>query len=433
MYQILYCLGRPTRDHTIVMTHARIIIDKRRANARGEYPLQVELAHMGRRYYVGLAVRVTLSQWRDGRVVNHPHAARLNILLSRYLLDIDEAILEWRENRELPTLSADEMRHRVRCIIHGEDYRSPRKKGTLFLEHYRTFAATHEGRTLEVYQHTERRLKQWDPSNIELMTLEEITPEWLARLDAFLAQTAKSANSRAVHMRNIRAAMNDAIMRELTTNYPFRWFKVKHQPTEHRALTVEQLRELWGAAVHPHEHDYLDMFKLMFLLCGISPVDLFHLPADAMRHGRISTRRSKTGQPIDIKLEPEALELIGKHRGTNYLVDVLDRHKDYRNYLKRMGEALKSMGGVTYEYRKTRDGKHRVVAVRRITWPKLSPYWARHTWASIAYSIGVPIDVIGQAMGHSDRRVTEIYIAKDSSRVDEANRRVIDWVLYQRR
>ena len=408
----MYCQGRPTRDHTIVMTHARIIIDKRRANARGEYQLQVELAHMGRRYYVGLAVRVALSQWRDGRVVNHPHAARLNILLSRYLLDIDEAILEWRENRELPTLSADEMRHRVRCIIHGEDFRRPRKKGTLFLEHYRTFAATHEGRTLALYQQTERRLKDWDPANIELMTLEEITPEWLTRLDAFLAQTAKSANSRAVHMRNIRAAMNDAIMRELTTNYPFRWFKVKHQPTEHRALTVEQLRELWGAAVHPHEHDYLDMFLLMFLLCGISPVDLFHLPADAMHHGRIATRRSKTGQPIDIKLEPEALELIGKHRGTDYLVDVLDRHKDYR---------------------KAKDGKHRVVAVRRITWPKLSPYWARHTWASIAYSIGVLIDVIGQAMGHSDRRVTEIYIAKDRSRVDEANRRVIDWVLYGRR
>jgi len=33
-------------------------------------------------------------------------------------------------------------------------------------------------------------------------------------------------------------------------------------------------------------------------------------------------------------------------------------------------------------------------------------------------------------MGHSDRRVTEIYIAKDRSRVDEANRRVIDWVLH---
>lgn len=422
-----------TRDHTIVMTHARIIIDKRRANAKGEYPLQVELAHMGRRYYVGLAIRVTPSQWREGRVVNHPHAARLNILLARYLLDIDEAILEWRENKELHKLSADEIRRRVRCIVHGEDTRRPGKKGTLFLEQYRAFAATHHGGTLVAYTQTERRLLAWDPANIGLMTLEEITPEWLTRFDAFLSTTEKSANSRSMHMRNIRAAMNDAIMRELTVNYPFRWFKIRHQATEHRALTVEQLRELWDGAVHPHERDYLDMFKLMFLLCGISPVDLFHLPADAMRHGRIHTRRSKTGQPIDIRLEPEALEIIELHRGTNYLVDVMDRQKDHHNYLKRMNEAMKSMGGVTYDYRKAKDGKHRVVAVRRITWPKLSAYWARHTWASIAFSIGVSIDVIGQALGHSDRRVTEIYIAKDRSRVDEANRRVIDWVLYQRR
>lgn len=47
MYQIPRHSGRPTRDHTIVLTHARIIIDKRRANAKGEFTLQVELAHMG--------------------------------------------------------------------------------------------------------------------------------------------------------------------------------------------------------------------------------------------------------------------------------------------------------------------------------------------------------------------------------------------------
>jgi hypothetical protein len=43
------------------------------------------------------------------------------------------------------------------------------------------------------------------------------------------------------------------------------------------------------------------------------------------------------------------------------------------------------------------------------------------------------VDVIAQAMGHSLHSVTDIYIARDSSLVDEANRRVIDWVLYGRR
>ena len=41
------------------------------------------------------------------------------------------------------------------------------------------------------------------------------------------------------------------------------------------------------------------------------------------------------------------------------------------------------------------------------------------------------MDTIAQALGHSDRShsVTMIYIKPDQSRVDEANRRVIDYVI----
>ena len=406
----------------------RILLDKRKAmaNSAGEFPVMVKISMHGRPVMVWVGVRLGAHQWREGQVVNHPLAERLNIMLGRYMLHVQEALLEWREAGELQRLPADEIRRRVRCIINGEDYR-PQKKGTRFTGHFEDVAQRHKGRTRDMYLYTLKRIRAWD-AGADAMVMEDVTVEWLSRFDAHLALTAPNANSRSVHMRNIRAVMNDAITRELTVNYPFRRFKVKSQPTKHRALTVEELRRLWGSAVHPHERDYLDMFKLMFLLCGISPVDMFKL--EGMRGGRVITSRSKTGQPVDVKVEPEALEIIERHRGSAHLVDVLDRHKDYRNYLHKMGQALKSMGGVTYDYRKTRDGKHRVVAVRRITWPELSPYWARHTWASIAYSIGVSIDVIGQALGHSQRGVTEIYIAKDRSRVDEANRRVIDWVLH---
>ena len=62
--------------------------------------------------------------------------------------------------------------------------------------------------------------------------------------------------------------------------------------------------------------------------------------------------------------------------------------------------------------------------------PDLSTYWSRHTWATIAYEIGIPVDIIGQALGHSDKShsVTFIYIKEDQGKVDEANRRVIDYV-----
>jgi hypothetical protein len=47
----------------------------------------------------------------------------------------------------------------------------------------------------------------------------------------------------------------------------------------------------------------------------------------------------------------------------------------------------------------------------------------------MASSLGIPNDVIAHALGHSQRSVTDIYIAFDKSRVDEANRRVIDHVM----
>ena len=60
--------------------------------------------------------------------------------------------------------------------------------------------------------------------------------------------------------------------------------------------------------------------------------------------------------------------------------------------------------------------------------------YARHTWASIAFNIGIQKDVVSLALGHSfGVRVTDTYINADLSRVDEANRRVIDYVLYNKK
>jgi len=344
----------------------------------------------------------------------------INVSLMRTMLEIEEGLLDWGP------LPVQEQKRRITCIVNGEDYDAP-AKGTPLIQHYRRFAEQHNGRTREVYLHTMQRLQAYD-KDIDNLTLEDITAEWLAEYDAWLALTMPSANSRSIHLRNLRAVFNDCITRDLTTNYPFRRYRIRSQPTRHRALTVEQLRELLATEVLPHERRYLDMFHLMVLLCGISPVDLFGLKPADLRHGRIVTARSKTGQRIDIKVEPEAMDLIERYRGRDWLLNIRDEYRDYRDFLGHLNKALKTIGGSGYEYRKTRDGKTRLVAVRKMTWPDLSAYWARHTWASIAASLDIPKETIAQALGHSQRSVTDIYIAFDRSKVDVANRKVIDWI-----
>lgn len=58
-------------------------------------------------------------------------------------------------------------------------------------------------------------------------------------------------------------------------------------------------------------------------------------------------------------------------------------------------------------------------------------YAARHSWATIAINdVGIDKYTVHEALNHIDEamRVTDIYIKKDFSRINEANSKVLDFV-----
>jgi len=64
---------------------------------------------------------------------------------------------------------------------------------------------------------------------------------------------------------------------------------------------------------------------------------------------------------------------------------------------------------------------------KKLGFDGLTFYWARYSWATIADSLDISEKVIGKALGHKDRNMAgRKYIAFDWSKVDAANRRVID-------
>jgi len=62
----------------------------------------------------------------------------------------------------------------------------------------------------------------------------------------------------------------------------------------------------------------------------------------------------------------------------------------------------------------------------------LSYYYARHSWATIAYNdCGIDMQTIHEALNHasdSSMKITDIYVKKDFTRIWEANRKVLDFV-----
>ena len=293
-----------------------------------------------------------------------------------------------------------------------------------FVKHYEQFMESKTNRgTRGVYKHTLDRIRAFD-KNVDNKMFEDIDLKWLTDFEAFCAKTA-CKNARNIHLRNIRAVFNNAIDYEITTAYPFRRFKIRPEATRKRSMAVEELRRLFDYPVEDYAEIYRDMFRLIFMLVGINSVDLHGLKS-ITRDGRIEYKRAKTGRLYSIKVEPEAMEIINKYRGVKGLLCIADRWIDSRNFRHQCNKALQKIGQVE---RKGRGGKKTITA----EFEGVTTYWARHTWATIAASIDIPKDTIAAALGHGGDTVTDIYIDFDQKKVDAANRRVLDWVLYGKR
>lgn len=310
------------------------------------------------------------------------------------------------------------MRRNIKAIINGEEPQS----GQSLVHYFEEFMETKINEsTRGIYETTRKRLVMYD----EKALIDDIDRRWL---DGFLAHEimrGRKMNGIAIDFRNMRAVFNWAIDNEETKNYPFRKFTIKTERQKFLYLSIEKMREYRDIEVEDFMEKYRDMFLLGFYLIGINLSDLLELPANAIKHGRIVYRRKKTGRLYDIKVEPEALEIINKYHGTKHLVRFLDDGTKLSSFKRRLGDYIKRIGKV--ELVKNRRGaliKKQLKPLHDdIVW-----YTARRSWATIAASLDIPKEVIGKALGHSewDSTTTDLYINFDNRKIDEANRKVIN-------
>lgn len=399
----------------------------RRSKAKSGYPLKIYLKHQGKPVYVPTGVFLDSDQWDDKScaVVRHPKAALLNRQVGRIWSIVDETAKNLAQSGRLITMGRDELKCTLSASLDPDaslkPKEAPRMKEGELAERWHIFASTRrtEG-TQRLYERTWAMMMKFDPS-LPVLSFDDITRDWMKRFDAWLARD-HSLNGRSILYRNIRAVFNDAIDDDLTSNYPFRKFKVKTEETMHRDLQVDELRALMNAPQTPgslpHEREYIDLFMLSFLLIGINLVDMKGMKISG---GRVKYRRAKTHKLYDIKVEPEAMAIIEKYSGGEHLINIFDRFSDYNQLTRQIGRGLRSVGRPT--------GKQGKVLGKGM-FPGISYYWARHTWASIASEIDIPEDIIAHALGHGKKTVTGVYIDFKQRKVDDANRKVIDYVFY---
>lgn len=395
------------------MATVNFYLDKRRSKKDGTFPVKLNIRHNGQ-IVISTEFTSAPESW-EGTEYNKRESnyKTKNVAIRSLINKVENYLLSLGGSGKLKSTSDKALKDQIERLLKNNS-NSERN----FVSYVDEFIATKSKRnTIESYVGTRNKLIGFDPD----CAFDTITKKWLESFEKWMGETGMKVNTRSIHLRNIRAVFNYAIDNEETELYPFRKFSIKKEETRKRSLTPDQLALLRDFDGDEYQKEYQDIFMLMFYLIGINGIDLFSLKS--AQGGRIEYKREKTGRLYSIKIEPEAEEIIKKYRGVEYFLGMIEKTKgNYRNYMVAMSRGLQKLGNFE---RKGLGGKK----VGEPFFPDITSYWARHTWATIAAGLDIPKETISAALGHEiGSRVTSIYIDFDRKKIDEANRKVIDYL-----
>ncbi|MDE7345573.1 MAG: site-specific integrase [Muribaculaceae bacterium] len=271
-------------------------------------------------------------------------------------------------------------------------------------------------RTSETYLATLNSIKAFR-RNEDIM-IDSIDSNLMEAYEAWNKSKGNSPNTISFYNRIIRAVYNRALENDIIENRnPFRHIYTGVDKTVKRALPLSVVRKIKALdlSLRPALDYARDMFILSFMLRGMSLVDMAYLRKSDLSDGYVSYRRRKTGQKLVIEWTKEMQQIIDKYpeNTSQYLLPIIMKSVEndrrvYKNAGDRINHNLKKIAGI-------------------IGLPSpLSLYVARHSWASIAKSEGVPVSIISEGMGHDSEMTTNIYLASLSTdRIDEVNSMLI--------
>lgn len=244
----------------------------------------------------------------------------------------------------------------------------------------------------------------------------ELSPDVFEAYQRWLLARGLALNTISCYMRSLRSVYNRSGCGDTAV---FGKVFTGHAPTSKRSVCADDIRRLLELKLRQGSRQSMarDIFVFSFYCQGMPFVDVAHLRKSQIVNGHIRYLRKKTGQSVDILVEPCMARIMRRYddKSADYVFPIITSangqvaHEQYLRQLSYYNHALKLIG--------------RKAGINR----PLTSYVARHSWASIAFQNNVDLQVISRAMGHTNPSTTLIYIKElDNERLARANRKIIE-------
>lgn len=216
--------------------------------------------------------------------------------------------------------------------------------------------------------------------------------------------------------RRARQEFNNEESAEVNIRNPFDYYKCpKQQPAQHRDVDRKVIAKMLSmrGELSGRERLGVDLFLISFALMGMNTPDIYSCakPKDGVIiYNRTKTRDRRADRAeMHVRIEPCVKTLFSEYKDGGKMAFMFhNRYSTYQNLGRAANVGLDAFS-------------------KRIGVGKIDFYSARHSWATIASSLGIDKAVVNDCICHVDpsMRVTDIYIKKDWSVMWRANAKVL--------
>jgi len=363
-----------------VRLYARVTVDGKRA----EFSLNRELA---------------VSLWDEKRKRDKGHSKYV-ISLNKYLDQVFTGLHE--AHRQLLQEDIDISSKAVKARFLKEDDRG-KTLLDLISYHNKTMSTILRPGTMKNYYGSERCIKKFlnDELVIEDILLKKFNYGFIVDYKQYVRRYKPATrnnctnNGAMKHMERLKKMSRLAVRLEWLDKDPFINYKLKFKKTERQFLTEREVKRIEDIMFKVPSHEKIKDLFIFACYTGLSYVDVEALRANHLVRGIdgndwLYTKRTKTDEPLKIRLLPKAKEIIEKYKDDPNIIASGRLVPIYTNHM--INRTLKDIAETC--------GIHK----------KLTFHVARHTFATaITLSNGVPIETVSKLLGHTKLSTTQIY------------------------
>lgn len=226
--------------------------------------------------------------------------------------------------------------------------------------------------------------------NLKDIVIQEVNEEFILNFSRYLESTLNLTQSTVwVYCTFFKKIITDAHSKGLMKENPFRNIKLKANTKERGFLTEEEMKKF---LIFLPDSKTTQLVYDSFLFCcftGLSFIDLKNLTTNNIiaigKEKWIITRRQKNNMPCQIKLMKIPKQIIERYSNDdNPNIFNLPSYESTLKKLKKLGQLCGLEKPLTF-------------------------HLARHTFATMALTNGMPIESISKVLGHSNISTTQIY------------------------